>query len=296
MTDKQHRYFSGHIGGPHRPLPDEIAPGTKDRLMRAAGGIALFGLGVLMGMYVAPETPRELKKQMAALSQSLAERETRIGELEQSQKSSNQAMAPGRLRPNDKAHIEREGRRYVAGLRRNGAQGAANLVEWFMGRWVQLLDQPQIDDRTSRRAAVLSLLVGGMAANVNPGDYVPWQSEFLSGKWLPELHFDANGDGLPGTRKGRNTHDGFANVSICHVAMALNQAMTDGQVLVMPELHCDRPDSKMSVFLQGESFDDALTEFVHAVRAQGFLVAERQDKGIRLVLVGGRPPPPPEMP
>lgn len=291
MTDKQARYFRGHTQGPHRPLPDEIAPTTRARLTQGAVSIALVVVGVALGMYWAPETPRELKKQMAALRQTLAERETRIGELEQSQRLSAQSMAPGRLRAQDKAHIEREGRRYAAGLRRNGAQGAANLVEWFMGRWVQLLDQPQIDDRTSRRAAALSLLVGGMAANINPGDYVSWQSEFLSGKWLPELHFDANGDGLPGTRQSPNTHDGFANVSVCHVAMALNQAMTDGQVLVMPELHCDRPDSKMSVFLQGATFDDALNEFVHAVRAQGFLVAERHDKGMRLVLVGGHPPP-----
>jgi hypothetical protein len=292
VTLKRDRYFSGPTGGPHRPLPDEIAPSTKARLRLLGVALALLGVGVLLGIWCAPETPRELKKQLAALQATVAERDVRIGELEQAQHMSASALAPGKLRAADRTHLEREGRRYIAGLRRSGAQAAANLMEWFMGRWLQMLDQPQPGDRTGRRAATLSLLVGGMAANVNPGDYVPWQSEFFAGKWLPEVHFDIDGDGLPGSRKTANTHDGFANVSVCHVAMALNLAMTDAQVLVMPELHCDRPDSKMSVFLQGATFDDALNEFIRAVRAQGFLVAERQEKNMRLVLVGARPPPP----
>ncbi|MEZ4272781.1 MAG: hypothetical protein R3C68_15520 [Myxococcota bacterium] len=132
----------------------------------------------------------------------------------------------------------------------------------------------------------MSLLIGGMAKNLHPGDYVPWQAEFLSGDWLGELHFDINGDGLPGKRTDMNPRDGFSNVSVCHIAMALNLSVRDAQVLVMPKMRCDSPRAKVSVFLQGRTLDDALTEFVTAMRQEGFLVVERQEKGIRLILVG----------
>ncbi|HET6345166.1 MAG TPA: hypothetical protein VFH51_09540 [Myxococcota bacterium] len=295
MTWKQDRYYSGvPLGGPSQPLPDEIPPMHKKRLTMAVSGIVLLGVGVLVGLWIAPEAPRDVKKQLAEARKQIAARDAQIAQLETSLKAPITSVGSGKLKPADRLRHEREGKRYVTALRRAGAQGAANLMEWFIGRWNQLLDQPQPDDRTGRRAATLSLLIGGMAANLNPGDYVPWQAEFLNNKWLGELHFDIDGDGLPGKRATANTHDGFANVSICQVAMALNQSTTDAQVLVMPDMKCDRADSRMSVFLQGTTFDDALNEFIRAVRSQGFLAVEKQEKGVRLILVGSRPPPPAE--
>jgi len=124
---------------------------------------------------------------------------------------------------------------------------------------------------------------------------VPWQAEFFDGHWLGEVHFDLDGDGYPGKRSMPNPHDGFANLSICHIAMALNLSVLDARVLVMPDLHCDRSDNKMSVFLQGATLDEAITDFVKAARYSGFIVKESLDKsGLRLVLVGSRPAPPPE--
>lgn len=293
MSWKQQGYYSGQPPrGPLPPQPDEVAPHHKQMIRLAGVAIALVGLGVVLGVWIAPEAPGEVKKALAVAQKKLADSQQRVAELERSATSQGTAkgLGHGSLRPVDRSRHEREAKKYVAALRRVKAQGAADLMEWFVARWNQLLEQPQSDDRTMRRAATLSLLIGGMAENLNPGDYVPWQAEFLNTKWLGELHFDLDGDGLPGKRSGPNTHDGFANVSICHIAMALNQSVTDAQVLVMPDMKCDRPEARMSVFLQGHTFDDALNAFVRAVREEGFLVVEREEKGVRLILLGNRPP------
>lgn len=269
-------------------LDEEIAPKTDRGLRLTIYGALLLGMGVLAGLWLAPDTPQSARSQVRVLQQALAERDARIAALETQAKAPN-STGQGRLKPQDRARHVREGRAYVASLKRTGAQGAARLVAWFINRWNALLDDPQPDDRTGRRAVALAQLVGGMAANLNPGDYIPWQSEFLSKPWLGEVHLDIDGDGLPGPRTASNPHDGFADVSVCHVAMALNQTMTDGQILMMPEMHCDRAESRMSVFLQGETLNDAMNEFVRAVREQGFLVVEKQTDATWLVLVGPKP-------
>ncbi len=275
---------------PHlNPLGQEITTQAAQRLRLVLYATLLLGAGVLAGLWLAPDTPRSARAQVEALQAALAEKDSRIGALQQLARAPDPNAGAGHLRPQDRARHNREGRAYINALKRTGAQGAAHLVEWFIGRWDALLDNPQPEDRTGRRAATLALLVGGMAANLNPGDYVPWQAEFLSNLWLGELHIDIDGDGLPGPRSGPNPHDGFANVSVCHVAMALNQAMVDGQILMMPEMRCDRAESRMSVFLQGDTLNDAMSEFVRAVREQGFLVVEKQENNQRLVLVGNKP-------
>lgn len=291
MSSEQLPRDTEQSASPKIPMPGEISPHTHANLKRIGQVVGILFLGIALGIWVAPDTPQKARQQISDLQSQLADAKSRAAALEQAEKTAG-SLAPGKMRPADKAHVQREAARYAAALRRVGAQGASDLMRWFAVRWIQLLDQPQDDDRTNRRAATLSLLIGGMAANVNPGDYVPWQSEFLSGHWLPELHYDWDNDGLPAPRSHANTHDGFANVSICQIAMALNQSMTDAQVLVMPELHCDRPDSRMSVFLQGATFDDALTEFVQAAKGQGFVIVERHDKHMRLVLIGARPQKP----
>ena len=288
MSSKQQRYFSGFPPDrdPSKPLPGEVPPQQKQLFTLAAVAIGLVGAGVLLGIWMAPESPTEAKAQIAALETQLRASQDRVRELERGLGYQQSPAGQGKLRAGDRSRHEREGRKYVQALRRVKAQAAAELMEWFIARWNQLLDSPQSDDRVARRAATLSLLVGGMAANLNPGDYVPWQAEFLNSRWLGELHFDIDGDGLPGKRSTPNTHDGFANVSICHIAMALNQSVTDAQVLVMPDMKCDRPESRMSVFLQGRTFDDALDEFVRVVKEHGFLAVERQERGVRLILIG----------
>lgn len=293
MDDKRDHYFQGApLMGHEEPLAldDGLRPNARRVLRLLAAAVGLFGGGLLLGLFLAPDSPKATQARIQALEDTLLKREATIAELHQVNNTSRGVIEHGRLRQVDRARHEREGRRYAQSLRRTGAQAAGDLMEWFVARWNQLLDLPQDDDRVSRRAATLALLVGGMAANVNPGDYVPWQAEFLGGNWLGELHFDLDGDHRPGKRVDPNPHDGFANVSVCQVAMALNQLARDAQVLMMPEMRCDRPEARMSVFLQGKTVDDALTEFVRAIKEQGFLVVERMDQGTRLVLVGIRPP------
>ncbi|MBC7792960.1 MAG: hypothetical protein H7Z43_04585, partial [Clostridia bacterium] len=67
---------------------------------------------------------------------------------------------------------------------------------------------------------------------------------------------------------------------------ALNQAVTDTQILMTPDMRCDRPQSRMSMFLQGSTFADAIDEFVENVKQQGYLVVQRKENGLRLILVG----------
>ena len=295
MSWKRDAYFSGQMNPLPPQMPPEISSKRRRQMWLIAGVLALIGGGALLGLALAPEGPKELRAQLAAARKELQAQKAHTLELEQALREGDRRAGLGKLKAGDRLRHEREGRRYAAALKRSGAQAAADLMEWFVARWDQLLDYPQDDDRIGRRAAALALLVGGMAANVNPGDYVPWQAEFFNAHWLGDLHYDLDGDGLPGKRTSRNTHDGFANVSVCHVAMALNQSITDARVLMMPEMRCDRPESKLSVFLQGPTFDDALNEFVRAVREQGFIVVEKLDKaGIRLILVGARPPTPRE--
>ena len=286
---KADRYFQGApLAGPELALRDQLPPIWRRRLLQYGTSVACLAIGLLMGLYLAPDTPRSAALKVHQLEEALMRREALVASLEQQMHGST-SLSEGKLKKADRMRHQREGRRYAASLRRTGAQGAGDLMEWFVQRWDQLLDAPQEDDRATRRAATLALLVGGMAANINPGDYVPWQAEFLGGQWLGELHFDLDGDGLPGKRADANRHDGFANVSVCQVAMALNQSMRDAQVLMMPELRCDRPEARMSVFLQGRTLNDALDEFVRAIKSQGFIALEKEQNGMRLVLVGMSP-------
>ena len=271
-------------------MPEEMSAPHRQLIRRVALGFTLVGVGVVLGVWQAPEAPKDVRRALGQSEKTITEQDQRIDELNRLLQSVQEhGIGSGHLKPEDRQRHEVQGRRYVQTLRQAGAQGAADLMTWFIGRWNTLLDNPQPDDRVTRRAATLSLLVGGMAHNMHPGDFVAWQAEFLDTKWLAELHFDSDGDGLPTRRTARNTLDGFANVSVCHIAMAMNQATTDAQVLVMPELKCDRPEARMSVFLQGETFDAALTNLREALREQGYLVKERQERGVRLILVGMKP-------
>ena len=271
-----------------KQLPGELSPGGRLLLRRLIVGTVLVGLGALGGLALSPESPAEATARTAALELQLQDAKRRISELEWSVKhpAPMNESSGGRLKPADRLRHERESRRYATILRHVHAQGAAELISWFVTRWNSMLDSPTLNDRTGRRAELLSLLVGGMAANLDPRDYVAWQAEFLNGNWLGDLHFDLDGDGYPGKRSMPNPHDGFANTSVCQIAMALNQTARDARVLMMPEMSCDRPESRMSVFLQGATVNDAITDFVKALQRDGFVAVEKVEKGTRLVLVG----------
>jgi hypothetical protein len=271
-----------------KPLPGELPPERRRLLRELVVGTLLVGVGAVLGVVLSPETPRAAAQRIAALEGELAAAKRHVGELEWAVKHPQpvEVSVSGKLKAADRARHEREAKRYAGLLRKAKAQGAAELVSWFVGRWDSMLDAPTHNDRTGRRAELLALLVGGMAANLNPGDYVPWQAEFLGGEWLGDLHFDLDGDGYPGKRSMPNPHDGFANVSVCQIAMAMNETVRDARVLVMPEMSCDRPEARMSVFLQGTTVDDAITDLVRALQRDGFLVVEKIERGVRLVLVG----------
>ena len=289
MGWKERRYFTAAPGGHNAPLPvlNELPGGVKARLALAAAALVLVAAGVAVGWRLKPEAADEVQGNLAHSRAEVVACQQKVRQL-QGDRAPIDGAGGGHLPAAQRARQTQYAHAYAAALKRSGAQGAADLIEWFVRRWNTLLDAPQAEDRVGRRAAALSLLIGGMAANVNPGDYVPWQEEFFAGQWLAEVHFDLDGDGLPATRRAANPHDGFASVSVCQVAMALNLSMTDARVFIMPELRCDRVDARMSVFLQGRTLDDALDEFVRAVRDMGLLAIDKVDKGRRMVLVGAR--------
>ncbi len=289
---KQERYFTGMPieQDPSKPLPGEVDPGMKTKFIMIGVAIGLFSLGIVLGLFVSPETPAEAEERIVELEIDLDRARERIASLNRAltYQGTADANSKGLLKNADRRRHQRDGKRYAAALRKAKAQSAAELIEWFVARWNSLLDKPQDGDRIQRRAQVLAQLIGGMALNLDPDDYVPWQAEFLNGKWLGDLHFDMDGDGFPAKRTADNPKDGFADVSICLVAMALNQAVLDAQVLVQPRMRCDSPNAKISVFLQGRTLDGALDEFVRAVRREGFFVNDRIFKGTRLILIGPR--------
>ncbi|MBI3179704.1 MAG: hypothetical protein HYZ27_08580, partial [Deltaproteobacteria bacterium] len=259
--------------------------------------MVLVAVGVVVGLWLSPETPRQTEKKLQELAHQLAASRAKIAELERAlvYRGIEAPAGKSQLKPADRRRHETEGAKYVALLRRGKAQGAAELTDLFVKSWSGLLDHPQPDDRTTRRAALLALLVEEMAKNLNPGDYAPWQVEFFrpwrveprgNPRWLGDLHMDLDGDGIPGKRSSPNPRDVFTQVSVCHIAMALNQALLDAQILFSPDLGCERPEARMSVLLKGATLDEALDEFVSAAEREGFLVRERRDGDFRLLVIG----------
>ncbi len=294
MSSKEERYYSGAPGerDPSRPLPGEMSAAKRQLFLSIIAAVILLGVGVVLGLMMSPASPRELEVKVAQLTHELEARDMKILELQRGAQVQPVATTSvkGKLKPVDRKRHETMGKRYADTLRAVKAQQAAELVEWFVKRWNELLDNPEPDDRVGRRAAVLVQLATGMSRNLHPGDFAPWQAEFLfNNKWLAELHLDVDGDGFPRKRSGANPRDGFAATSVCQIAMALNQTVSDAEVLVAPDLSCEAPENKMSVVLLGASLDDALNEFVRAVKREGFGVVENTKKGVRLILVGKKP-------
>jgi len=289
---KEHIYFTGrHIASLQILQREEVAYAKRHWLVFSLFGIVLVIVGGLLGLALAPATPREIQAHLLTLQQQYEKVKIRNDELERAlrYRETSTKTAPSGSLPQEvkKKHIF-YGAKMASILRQAHAQPASELMEWFTTQWNALLDLPRPDDRVDRRAETLSLLVGGMGENLSEDAYMRWQYSFFNPQepWLAELHLDRDGDKLPRTRNQENPRDGFVNQSVCVIAMSLNQAITDAHVLMMRDMHCDRPEARMSIFLQGSTLNDALNEFVAAVRREGFLVVERQSNGVRSVLVG----------
>jgi hypothetical protein len=291
MGAKKERYFSGSPGqrDPSQPLPGEISPQRRQLFTNLVAAVILIAIGLVIGIMVSPESPKELQGKIRELERDVESRDLKISELSRAAKIQpvTTPTLKGKLKPDDRKRHETMGKRYADTLRAVKAQQAGELIEWFVKRWNDLLDNPEPDDRVNRRAALLAQLVSGMAKDLHPDDFVPWQAEFLfNSKWLGDLQFDLDGDGFPRKRSGVNPKDGFAATSVCQIGMALNQSMTDAEVLITADLDCDKPENKMSVFLQGATLDEALNEYIRACKREGFVVVEKNKQGVRLVLVG----------
>ena len=293
MTEKQ-KHFRGSLPKHEKPFVPGLPPSQKNRFRQMFFGLSIFILGVILGISLSDQNPEKLKKELIELKESIKEKELTIDSLKRSAQYKNlaesiktQKTTP--LPQKIKERFIKVGEEQIRGLRRAKAQRGAELLAWFLDQWQAIIEKPRENDRIERRAAILSLFIGGMAENLNPDDYIPWQADFLNGNWLPEMHFDLDKDGYPAKRNAKNPTDSFSNKSVCHIAMALNQTIKNAQVLVMPNMKCDRPEAKMSVFLQGKTLNDALNIFVKTAQQLGFIIVERKAKGSRLFLLSAKP-------
>ncbi len=174
---KQERYFTGMPiqQDPSKALPGEVDPGMKTKFIMAGVAIGLLSLGIVFGLFISPETPAEAEERIVELEIDLDRARERIASLNRAltDQGSANSNTKGLLKNTDRRRHQREGKRYAAALRRAKAQSAADLIEWFVARWNSLLDKPQDGDRIERRARVLAQLIGGMALNLDPDDYMP---------------------------------------------------------------------------------------------------------------------------
>lgn len=284
--------YKNHIPlkGPdaNAPLPNEVPQQRRERFLALGGGVVGLTLGVVLGILLSANPDAALQEQLTQTKTDLHQSRARLIELEravhyqQAQPGSNRHL----LSDGNKTLIETAGKRYAQALRQAKHHSAGDLLTWFVDRWASLLDQSTPDNRTTQRAQLLAQLVGAMAKNINPGDYIEWQIEFLNQPWLGEVSTDFDGDGLPATSAAPNPRDGFTQVSVCQIAMSLNQLTTDAHVVLTPSLQCDAPSSRLSLFLSGNSIKDALSEFAETLTQRGFTVVDRTRKGVRQIQIG----------
>ena len=274
---------------PRQPVPGEVSPERKRQMMQLIAAVCLLGLGAMLGVFFSPAAPQHAQQRISELEAELGKARSRIGKLRRrvqysgaNADATSESTLGAKIR---KRHL-RYGRQYAKQLREAKAQAAADLILWFVQRWNSVLAHPKPDDRLGRRAEILALLVSSMAETLHPGDYVTWQEEFFGGDWLGELHFDVDGDGLPTTRSGANPRDGFANTSVCKVAMALNQAVTNASVFITHDLPCDAPEMRVSTVLAGRTLNDALNQLVRRLKREGFAVVKTHNKRGRFILIG----------
>ena len=268
-------------------LVDELGGALVGRLKLFAIFFLGLVLGMLGGVQMADEAPDDLLNRLDHSQQKLRRAQDKIRELERgSQYASNQSyQEKSVLPPSVLNKHQEEVKRYTASMRQSKHLRAAGLVEWFISRWNELLAQPQPDDRKLRRAEVLEKFIGAMKENLNPGDFVPWQSEFLGQPWIAELGFDLDGDGYPARSGVRNPRDSFTNVSLCKIGMALNQALLDTQILFAPDVKCGDSGSRISLFLAGETLRDATEEYAKALKSRGYVVKELRKRNIQQLIV-----------
>src|SRR5687767_8972476 len=118
---KRERYFSGlPLRDPSQPLPNEVPPSLKQNFIKAAIVVGLIGAGVILGMAVSPEGPRELEKRVTELEEMLAERNERIAELNRQLSYGGVASTSSRglLRPADRHRHEQFVRQYAVALKK----------------------------------------------------------------------------------------------------------------------------------------------------------------------------------
>jgi hypothetical protein len=291
---KDDKYFSKDLPKYEKPMIPEMPASQKNLFRQTFIGLAIFILGVFVGISVSEQEPKKVKKELALLKTEVREQEETIDKLKRSAQYKKTAkVAQGQkivpIPKATKALFVKTGEMQIKGLRRAKAQRGAELLAWFLDEWQSILEKPGNGDRTERRPAALSLFIGGMAENLNPEDYIRWQADFLNGNWLPEVHFDLDKDGYPAKRSYKNPLDSYSDKSVCHIAMALNQTIKNAQILVMPNMRCNRPEAKMSIFLQGKTLNDALNVFAQTAQELGFILVEKKSRGSRLFLLSAKP-------
>lgn len=243
--------------------------------------VVVLMLGVIVGLALGPTSDQlskdQLSKKLKACQQALRQAQQSV------------SMLPASLKTNQLKELQNGSKAYISTLKKTGHLGAAELMEWFVGQWESVLQQPQGGDRLTRRAKLLSSLLGAMAENVDPNDFIAWQLELRRQAWLFGYNQPVSGAAYPAPSKHSNPRDSFANTSACQIAMVLNQTVRNVNIVISPTFSCSPSAHLMSVFLSAQTLGQAVDQFVADLRRQGIAVAESKVDGQRLITIGAHP-------
>jgi hypothetical protein len=271
----------------YRP-PIELSPRLRKILVGGVSAIVFALIGAFFTLWITPLSPSDLKQELQKITQENKRLKQSCALLNTPKQESGFLH---KLATKDKIRHLKTSQKASRYLQQHGAQGAAELLNWFIQKWNALLDNPHENDRIDRRAALLAFMIAEMANTVDPADYVAWQAEFFTGNWLGDVHFDLDGDGYPAQKNSPNPRDTFTNVSVCQIAMAINLTIADVKIFIMPDLQCEHPQARINIFLHGNTLNEAASYFVKNVKQQGFSIAERRQGPLRFILLGLPPVP-----
>ena len=83
MSKKRELYYSGRTeNDPRKPLPGEMTPERRRAFATASMIVGAFCLGLVLGLWLAPQTPAEILARNEALEEELASSQKRITDLE----------------------------------------------------------------------------------------------------------------------------------------------------------------------------------------------------------------------
>jgi hypothetical protein len=255
-------------------------------------GVVILGIGAVLGIFLTSADPQELHKMLSQVQRELVDLKSQNAALQVSLAEAKKVNHPqGNLTLEEKKILELGGQKYADLLSSEGFQGPSDLVKWFIGRWIEVLDETNAGDRLTLRADLLVNFIQSMRANINPGDFVAWELELRRQSWLLGYNASIARENFPRNMSEANPRDSLGLMSICELVMIMNQTVSDADILLAPNVNCSvGSEHKFSLFLSDPTLEGALTQMVNFLRTQGYLVVDSIKDDRRQILIGKENP------